>query len=55
MHAYTSHVHPSLNGRFMAIIRDADRSIVAQTIPTSDRNQAARDGQSVRSAVARGA
>jgi len=55
MHAYTSHVHPSLNGQYVAIVRDANRAIVAYGLPSSDRNRAAANGQSARSAVARGA
>jgi hypothetical protein len=52
MHAYTSHVAPSLNGQYVAIIRDSgSRAPIAYTLPTSDRNEAARAGLSLRSLV----
>lgn len=41
-------VSPVLSGQFTGVIRAQDRSIIAMTLPTYDRNEAARAGSLVR-------
>jgi len=43
-----SNVSPVLSGQFTAVIRDG-RNVIAMSLPTYDRNIAARAGMSLRS------
>lgn len=48
---HTSKVSPSLGG-FVAVVRNALGAVVAMSLPTSDRNRAARDGLTLRALCA---
>lgn len=47
----TVKVSPVLSGQFTGVIRDESRHVVAMTLPTYDRNEAARAGSLVRSQI----
>lgn len=44
-------VSPVLSGQFVSVIRDDSRNVIAMTLPTYDRNDAARAGMLLRSMV----
>lgn len=46
---YNVNVCPVLSGQFTGVIRGTDRRVIAMTLPTYDRNEAARSGSLVRS------
>lgn len=48
---HTSRVAPTVKG-FVSIIRNPHGVVVAMTLPTADRNKAARDGMTVRATLA---
>ncbi len=48
----TVRVSPILSGQFAGVVYDATtRAVLAMTLPTTDRNKAAREGLRVRSLV----
>ncbi len=46
-----SSVSPIFSGQYTSVIRDDNRNVIAMTLPTYDRNRAARAGLLLRSQI----